>query len=287
MHATGCSVCGGPDGHHAGGGGPGVGTITIYRPSTLLTRWTRRSPRSAQPPDEVDRIVCSDTEKILGIRRLGPRSASSGRTGSVHYALRTLHELGLITPADPEIVAAYIKRADRRPNGWDLALTTSHGIAAAPPAGVVNRAGDGRGGGVQPVHPGRVDGVQALSDGVQTAMSRGARTAPEPSQNHPGTVARARPRAAVRADRQPAPPGLAPICGRCDARPGDPASARIVWLGTDRQRSKPCPRCHPTAAADRPTPELQVPTQPTSSDTIPWAGIDAPAHAATHRRGLS
>src|SRR5947209_14306834 len=44
---------------------------------------------------------------------------------SVQYALRALEDLGLIAPSDPEIVAAYLKRADRRPNGWDLAIHSS------------------------------------------------------------------------------------------------------------------------------------------------------------------
>lgn len=38
---------------------------------------------------------------------------------------------------------------------------------------------------------------------------------------------------------------LPPLCGRCDARPGDPPTARIEWLDNDRSRSRPCPRCHP------------------------------------------
>lgn len=41
---------------------------------------------------------------------------------SVRYAIRALEELDLIRPSDPEIVAAYVKRADRRPNGYDLAM---------------------------------------------------------------------------------------------------------------------------------------------------------------------
>jgi hypothetical protein len=41
---------------------------------------------------------------------------------SVPYALKALHNLGLITPMDPQISATHVKRADRRPNGWDLAI---------------------------------------------------------------------------------------------------------------------------------------------------------------------
>jgi helix-turn-helix protein len=42
---------------------------------------------------------------------------------SVRGLLRELETLGLITGSDPEIVAAYIRRADRRPNGYDLNLS--------------------------------------------------------------------------------------------------------------------------------------------------------------------
>jgi hypothetical protein len=53
----------------------------------------------------------------------------------------------------------------------------------------------------------------------------------------------AAPRAAASAP--PRSGGLPPLCGRCDARPGDPPTARIEWLDDDRTRSRPCPRCHP------------------------------------------
>jgi hypothetical protein len=38
---------------------------------------------------------------------------------------------------------------------------------------------------------------------------------------------------------------LPPVCGSCDARPGDPVSARVVWHDADRTRSTPCPLCNP------------------------------------------
>lgn len=34
-------------------------------------------------------------------------------------------------------------------------------------------------------------------------------------------------------------------CGECQARDGDPVSARLVWLDEDRRRFNWCPRCHP------------------------------------------
>lgn len=150
---------------------------------------------------------------------------------SVQYALRSLQDLGLITPSDPGIVAAYVKRADRRPQGWDLAI---HSTIHNP---VHNQARE-----VQPLHPANAHGVQTQPHGVHTATPRGAAPAPEPSWNHPRTVPRAKPAAP-----DPAPTGIPPVCGECDARDTDPISARIIWLDTDRQRSTPCPRCHPAS----------------------------------------
>lgn len=54
---------------------------------------------------------------------------------SVQYALRKLEALGLITPSDPDIVAAYVRRADRRPQGWDLPIH-SGGTSRRPRFGV-------------------------------------------------------------------------------------------------------------------------------------------------------
>lgn len=36
-----------------------------------------------------------------------------------------------------------------------------------------------------------------------------------------------------------------PLCGECDAQPGDPVSGRVEWLDERRTTSTPCPRCHP------------------------------------------
>jgi Helix-turn-helix domain len=182
---------------------------------------------------------------------------------SVRYALHALRELGLITPADPTIVAAYVQRADRRPAGWDLAIHITPATIRNPVHNAIPESGCG----VQPLHPAPSHGVQTTPDGVQTATSRGASTAPEPFQNHPEnrpafgppTVVRARGgRTGHRSTRatavsQVAPPLLPPLCGRCDARPGDPVSARIIWLDSDRLRSEPCPRCHPHVRPDEPS----------------------------------
>ncbi|GAA4024868.1 hypothetical protein GCM10022247_56610 [Allokutzneria multivorans] len=143
---------------------------------------------------------------------------------TVRTSLDRLEELGLISPSDPDIVAAYIKRADRRPKGWDLAVHS----------------------GVQSSHPADLHGVHSSPDGVQSVRPRGASTAPEPSLNLPGTKrgpARDRARAVTTA--------LPAECGSCDARPGDPVSARVIWLDSERERSTPCPRCSVKAEVAR------------------------------------
>ena len=152
---------------------------------------------------------------------------------SVQYALRSLEDLSLIVPSDPEIVAAYVKRADRRPKGWDLLIhSTVHRV--------IHNPGDG----VQSVHPADQHGVQTQPHGVQIQPPRGAEPAPEPSLNHPGNrPARGRERA-----RPNAGTALPTVCGQCDARNSDPVSARVVWLDDRREHSTPCPRCHPRAA---------------------------------------
>jgi hypothetical protein len=151
---------------------------------------------------------------------------------SVQNALRTLEELGLITPSDPQIVAAYVKRADRRPNGWELVIHSP----------VHNQAG-----GVQTLHPVGSNGVQTLRNGVQTATSRGAESAPEPSLNHPKNRP-ARDRASAHSAAAGSGGSWLPVCGQCDGRPTDPVSARVIWLDAARENSRPCPRCHPSVA---------------------------------------
>ena len=42
---------------------------------------------------------------------------------TVRTCLDRLEAAGIISPCDPDIVAARIKRADRRPQGWDLNLS--------------------------------------------------------------------------------------------------------------------------------------------------------------------
>ncbi len=158
-------------------------------------------------------------------------------TGLSERAVRTcldrLDAAGIIRPCAPEIVAARIKRADRRPNGWDLDLTllrddlTEAGLAALEhqfpglaarvaadacrdadgvqsphPARAVNNQADG----VQSLHSAAATGCNLRTGGVQPAQPRGAAVAPEPSlePSREPTAARARGRQAVPAAEGPA-----------------------------------------------------------------------------------
>ena len=57
---------------------------------------------------------------------------------TVRTCLGRLEAAGIIRPCDPDVVAARIKRADRRPKGWDLDLNLIRdGLTRA----VDNRAG--------------------------------------------------------------------------------------------------------------------------------------------------
>jgi hypothetical protein len=143
---------------------------------------------------------------------------------TVRTCLDRLAAAGIIAPCDPDIVAARIKRADRRPQGWDLNLSlVRHDLAAAAVAvlehqfpglgsrvtaaghpgadsqsdGVqsphpvatsseaVDKAVDSWPNGVQPLHPALGTGCNRCADGVQPAQSRGAAVAPEPYKEPP------------------------------------------------------------------------------------------------------
>jgi hypothetical protein len=77
---------------------------------------------------------------------------------AVQYALRDLENLKLISPSDPNIIAAHIRRSDRRPNGWDLAIHTTNTPIHSPvhnPADEAHR-----------MHPAPPDEVHTRPDGV-------------------------------------------------------------------------------------------------------------------------
>jgi hypothetical protein len=135
---------------------------------------------------------------------------------TVRNCLDRLEAEGVIQPCDPAVVAARIKRADRRPKGWDLKLSLTRAdlddtdvaalehqfprlgarLAAAQPGtgeltdGVqalhpdpdesvpVDNSRDG----VQQLHPEPGTGCIQRADGLQLTQPRGAAVAPEPSK---------------------------------------------------------------------------------------------------------
>ena len=135
---------------------------------------------------------------------------------TVRTCLDRLEAAAIISPCDPDIVAARIKRADRRPQGWDLSLSLVRDDLDEADSAVLEhrlpglgarfstarQASDGQSDEVQPLHPGpdereAVDnssrGVHQLhpapgtgcnedADEVQAAQPPGAAVAPEPSQ---------------------------------------------------------------------------------------------------------
>lgn len=146
---------------------------------------------------------------------------------TVRTCLDRLETEAIIRPCDPDIVAARIKRADRRPKGWDLDLTQIradlsrtevttlqrqfHGLAARAAAIACPDADEAPGGvqsphpaepvenrvdEVRPLHPASATGCNPRTDGVQPAQPRGAGAAPEPSGEPslepPAATARAR-----------------------------------------------------------------------------------------------
>jgi hypothetical protein len=141
------------------------------------------------------------------VRTLVRYTGLSERT--VRACLGRLETAGLIRPCDPAVVAARIKRADRRPRGWDLDLSLVrddlaeedvaaldcqfpglaarlaaepgpgrhfHGVRSPHPVGAV----DNPAAGVQPLHPAAGAGCNQRTNGVQSVQPRGALVAPEP-----------------------------------------------------------------------------------------------------------
>ena len=140
---------------------------------------------------------------------------------TVQTALHRLEEAGIIRPGDPAVVAAKIKRADRRTQGWDLGMhlirddlddedlaalerqfpgltarvmamrTARAQVTAGADDGVqqlhpvaetpVDNVADG----AQLLHPAAETGCNHRANGVQLLRERGAAVAPEPSFEPP------------------------------------------------------------------------------------------------------
>jgi hypothetical protein len=126
---------------------------------------------------------------------------------TVRTCLDRLAAEGIIAPCDPDIVAARIKRADRRPQGWDLNLSLVRDDLDNAAIAVLDHqfpelGADGQADGVQSPHSAAAGGeaVDNSPDGVQ-------RLHPNRPWNHPGN----RP-----------PPPRADV-RRCPQRTGPPA----------------------------------------------------------------
>lgn len=110
---------------------------------------------------------------------------------TIRACLDRLVEVGLTRPCDPAVVAAAIPRADRRPDGFNLAVwlrrdnpaddtAPASAPAAAPnPGGEVQSPHPDPADGVQPPQPADPNGVQTSPNGVQSQQERGATDAPE------------------------------------------------------------------------------------------------------------
>jgi hypothetical protein len=136
---------------------------------------------------------------------------------TVRTCLDRLQAEDIISPCDPDIVAARIKRADRRPQGWNLNLALVRddlddgavavlehqfpglgarlaaaaqpgadgqrdGVQSSHPVAVGREAVDNWPDGVKRLHPEQGTGRNRRADGVQLVQPRGAAVAPEPSK---------------------------------------------------------------------------------------------------------
>jgi hypothetical protein len=163
-------------------------------------------------------------EAFPSVRTLIRYTCLSERT--VQMALDRLAAGGVIWPCDPTVVAARIKRADRRPQGWDLAMQlvrddlddedlaalerqfpgltarvaamhrpgdpeyTTHRVQQLRP--VPETPVDNVADGVQRLHPAPGTGCNDRASGVQRLRERGAAVASEPSREPPREPSAAR-----------------------------------------------------------------------------------------------
>ena len=98
------------------------------------------------------------TSAFPSVARIMRYTLLSERAIRLHLA--GLEELGLIERGDASIVASYISRADRRPQGWNLRLDKISGVPL-----------------VQVVE---VRGASSAGNGVHLVHERGAGDAPKP-----------------------------------------------------------------------------------------------------------
>ncbi|MCE7010036.1 helix-turn-helix domain-containing protein [Kibdelosporangium philippinense] len=142
---------------------------------------------------------------------------------TVQRSLRSLEELGLIRQGNTRVRDAHIPEANSRPQVYNLVLST----------GLSTDSGGER----RHDAPLTSRGRQQKRLGASAATSGGVSMTHKPSFNRP----RNHPASSAPDGRSTVPSE----CGQCDARPGDPISARVIWLDHDHIRSTPCPRCAP------------------------------------------
>jgi hypothetical protein len=183
---------------------------------------------------------------------------------TVRTCLDRLESEGIISSCDPDIVAARIKRADRRPQGWDLDLSLTRGDLGEPGAAVPGSPSPAPGRDSPPpgglifkavrmgCNPRTPPGPQITRcNGCTPQPGRGATTAPtgcnprghEVQRLHPNrseNPPRSRPpplRPRVRARPPPAggaagrptsssPPSRTPGCSPASSEPGSPQPPR-------------------------------------------------------------
>ena len=217
------------------------------------------------------------TEAFPCVKTLVRYTCLSKRT--VQIALDRLEAEGVIRPCDPAVVAAKIKRADRRPQGWDLAMhlvrddldaedlaalerqfpgltarvAAVHAANSARPGGpddgvqqlhpVAQTPVDDVTDGVQPLRPAPPTGCSGCADGVQLLPERGAAVALEPSfepSREPSAAhAGARDEGPAAVDNLAAGGGAGEFFARLG--PG--------WPLTDRQRTRLAPMVDAAVAA--------------------------------------
>jgi hypothetical protein len=198
---------------------------------------------------------------------------------TVRTCLDRLEADGIIRPCDPDIIAARIKRADRRPKGWDLDLSLVRddldepGAAAPDSQSPIRRAGpdavrrpdhDGHSNGVQSPHPAArpVDnaacevqqshpaprsGCSQRTDGVQPAQPPGCSSCTRTvHRTIPGTARRLCACARACASARACACACAPADARAATSGGGPAGEFFTALGADwrltgRQRARLTP----------------------------------------------
>jgi hypothetical protein len=215
------------------------------------------------------------TAAFPSIRTLVRYTDLSKRT--VVTALDRLEAEGIISPCDPAIIAAKIKRADRRPQGWDLAVhlvrndlddddlaaleTQFPGLTARVYA--IREASSGRpGSGVQPIRPATATAVDNVAHEMQLlhlVQGTGCNQCTDGVQPFPGRGVVAAPEPSIEPSREPP---AAPACAR--KRPGpvenpDRAAAEQTagfyaalgpqWPLTGRQRNRLAPAVAAAIAA--------------------------------------